>query len=150
VNIRKAYTEDISQIVEFQLEMAYETEGLKLKPDILSLGVRAVFEDLSKGQYYVAETEEGRVVASLLTTYEWSDWRNSTVIWIQSVFVRKDFRNQSIFRKMYEYIKAMAFANPNIAGIRLYVDKSNLTAQKVYDKIGMSGEHYQVFEDIKS
>jgi ribosomal protein S18 acetylase RimI-like enzyme len=150
VKIRKALVGDLHQIIEFQLNMAFETEKLKLNSEVLTAGVNAVFNDSAKGQYYVAEAEEGRVVASLLTTYEWSDWRNATVIWIQSVYVHKDFRNQSIFKRMYAHVKSLVSSDNSIAGIRLYVDKSNISAQNVYAKIGMSGEHYQVFEDMKS
>lgn len=38
--------------------------------------------------------ENGKVVAQLMITLEWSDWRNGEVWWIQSVFVRADHRRQ--------------------------------------------------------
>jgi ribosomal protein S18 acetylase RimI-like enzyme len=37
----------------------------------------------------------------------------------------------------------------NIQGIRLYVDKTNIHAQKVYKSIGMIDEHYHMFEWMK-
>src|ERR1035437_4117720 len=77
--------EDASIIIDFQLKMAWETEQLRLFPLIIVKGVNAVFDDSARGQYWVAE-EKGNVVASLLITYEWSDWRNCYVWWFQSVY----------------------------------------------------------------
>ena len=137
---------DKSQIAQFQIEMALETENLALDKDVVDLGVQAIFDDSSKGSYFVAEAK-GKVVGSLLTTYEWSDWRNGQVIWIQSVFVKKPYRGQGAFRKLYEYIKDIVLSEKNdYRGIRLYVDKSNISAQKVYEKLGMQNHHYETFE----
>lgn len=144
--IREAIPSDATYIVDFQLNMAYETESLKLTKSIVELGVDAVFDDISKGIYYVAEIN-GDIVGSLLTTYEWSDWRNGQVLWIQSVYILKDFRGKGIFKEMYTYIKEkVTNQSNNFRGIRLYVDKTNEAAQKVYDKLGMENHHYEMYE----
>lgn len=142
--IRKATPSDSSSIIDFQLKMARETENINLAPEIVIKGVDAVFHDHSKGQYYVAESE-GSVVASLLITYEWSDWRNCNVWWFQSVYVVPEFRRQGIFRKMYFYIRELA-EKQDIAGLRLYVETKNSRAQKTYEALGMSSEHYSFYE----
>jgi ribosomal protein S18 acetylase RimI-like enzyme len=142
--IRKAKLSDASSIIDFQLRMAQETENLELIPEIVTKGVDAVFHDQSKGQYFVAESG-GKVVASLLITYEWSDWRNCNVWWFQSVFVMPEFRRKGIFRKMYNYIKTLA-EEQDIAGLRLYVETSNSRAQKTYEALGMNSEHYAFYE----
>lgn len=144
--IREAIPSDAAYIVDFQLKMAYETENMTLTKSVVELGVEAVFNDLSKGTYYVAEIE-GEIVGSLLTTYEWSDWRNGQVLWIQSVYILKDFRAQGVFKLMYSYIKERVNDQSNdFRGIRLYVDKTNEAAQKVYDKMGMENHHYEMYE----
>lgn len=144
--IREAIPSDAAYIVDFQLKMAFETENLKLTKSIVELGVDAVFDDSSKGTYYVAEID-GNIVGSLLTTYEWSDWRNGQVLWIQSLYILKDFRGQGIFKEMYTYIKEKVMHHSNdFRGIRLYVDKTNKAAQKVYDKLGMENHHYEMYE----
>lgn len=144
--IREAIPSDAAYIVDFQLKMACETENLKLTKSIVELGVEAVFDDISKGTYYVAEID-GDIVGSLLTTYEWSDWRNGQVLWIQSVYILKEFRGQGIFKEMYTYIKEKVTNQSNdFRGIRLYVDKTNEAAQKVYDKLGMENHHYEMYE----
>lgn len=146
--IRKATDTDSESIVEFQLAMAWETEQLRLDESTVIKGVAAVFADLSKGTYYVAETE-GKVVGSLLTTFEWSDWRNGTVLWIQSVYVRPEYRKRSIFSRLYRHIQELVATNPDLRGIRLYADKTNTPAHDVYEHLGMTAEHYQMYEWMK-
>jgi GNAT superfamily N-acetyltransferase len=148
VRYRNAAREDAEAIIEFQLAMARETEELELDRDVLVRGVAAVFHDSSKGRYYVAEID-GRVVASLMITYEWSDWRSGTVWWIQSVYVLPEFRKRGIYAGLYTHVRDMIKDEPGIRGIRLYVDERNRTAQEVYTRLGMNGEHYRVFEWMK-
>ena len=146
--VRQATRSDSASIVEFQLSMAWETEELKLDEPTVIKGVAAVFEDPAKGIYYVAETE-GKVVGSLLTTFEWSDWRNGTVLWIQSVYVRPEYRKRSIFSRLYKHIQEKVNGNHDLRGIRLYADKTNIPAHGVYEHLGMTAEHYQMFEWMK-
>lgn len=146
--IRQATETDAPSIVEFQLAMAWETENLKLDEPTVVKGVAAVFADSSKGVYYVAETD-GKVVGSLLTTFEWSDWRNGTVLWIQSVYVRPEYRKRSIFSKLYKHVQKMVVESANLRGIRLYADKTNTPAHGVYEHMGMTAEHYQMYEWMK-
>ena len=146
--VRKATSHDVDFIVDFQLQMASETEGVELELSIVTKGVSAVLNDSSKGQYYVCEID-GKVVSSLLTTFEWSDWRNGTILWIQSVYVLPEFRRKGVYRNMYSYIKEQVLKNENLNGIRLYADKSNFAAQKTYKTLGMSPDHYVTFEWLK-
>jgi GNAT superfamily N-acetyltransferase len=148
IKIRKADMNDIDFIVGFQKSMALETENLVLDPSTVFLGVRAVLKDLSKGQYFLAECD-GTVISSLLVTFEWSDWRNGQVWWLQSLYVVPEFRRKGIFRQMFLFLKNEVLENANLKGIRLYVDKTNKIAQEVYQALGMDGEHYQVFEWMK-
>jgi ribosomal protein S18 acetylase RimI-like enzyme len=145
--IRKATPEDAVAIIDFQQKMAWETEQMTLVPEIINKGVNAVFQDSMKGQYWVAENN-GKIVASLLITYEWSDWRNSNVWWFQSVYVLPEFRRKGIFKSMYEYIKNEA-DDIHIAGLRLYVEKNNTRAQNTYESLGMKSEHYKMYEWMK-
>jgi len=146
--IRLAKIDDSIAIAGFQIRMAIETENLQLDTETVGKGVKAVFKKPELGQYFVAEND-GNIIASMLTTFEWSDWRNAQVWWLQSVYVLPEFRQQGIFKKMYEFVKTLADMNENVGGIRLYVDKSNVRAQEVYKAVGMNGEHYQVFEWMK-
>jgi len=145
ITVRPAIPDDAIFIIEFQQKMAMETENVALDFHTVTKGVHSVFEDATKGAYYVA-VDDDSVVGSLMTTYEWSDWRDGTVIWIQSVYINPAHRGQGVYKKMYEYIQSLVTLESGYRGIRLYVDKTNLAAQKVYENLGMNGEHYQVFE----
>lgn len=146
--VRKAKKEDCNTIVEFQLAMAKETEGIILDRPTVEEGVKAVFSDSAKGNYYVAE-DDGKIAGSLLTTFEWSDWRNGTILWIQSVYVHPDFRRQGVYRSLYAHLKEQVRNDKELNGIRLYADKSNITAHKTYKKMGMNHDHYITFEWLK-
>jgi len=147
VQIRIATEEDKDFIAAFQVKMARETEDLLLDEKTVNEGVMHVLRNPERGKYFVAEDiETRRVVASLLITYEWSDWRNKLVLWIQSVYVLPEYRKKGVFKMLYHHIQSWAKTDRSIAGIRLYVDKTNRNAIEVYRKLGMDGEHYLLFE----
>ena len=145
IHVRHGEIKDIQSIVDFQQKMAWETEELKLNVEVLMKGVKAVFEDSKKGQYIVAESE-GEIIASMMLTPEWSDWRNTNFLWIQSVYVVDKFRRKGVFRMMYDFAKRIVEDSTSFSGLRLYVEMNNSTAQKVYVRAGMDGEHYKMFE----
>lgn len=146
--VRQARAADAETIVGFQIQMARESEGLALDKATVSRGVQAVLDDPSKGRYWVAE-EDGRVVGVLLCLPEWSDWRNATVLWIHSLYVVPEARRRGVFTALYEHLKAQVESLPTLAGLRLYVDKSNKVAQEVYGALGMTREHYDLYEWLK-
>ena len=146
--IKEASKTNIEIIKNFQIKMAKESEGMILNNVTITKGISAVFEDSTKGIYYIAE-QDNTIIASLLTTYEWSDWRNSNVLWIQSVYVIPEYRKKGVFKKMYQYLKNIVENSDKYVGLRLYVDKTNTNAQKVYDNVGMSKEHYFMYEWFK-
>jgi len=148
ISIRTAQISDLTFIINAQLNMALETENLKLDPEILKLGVKAVLNDAQKGQYFLA-TYNSETAGMLLTIPEWSDWRNGTVLWIHSVFIHKPFRNLGLYKKLYMYLKERVMNSSDLRGLRLYVDKRNLNAQLVYQKLGMDNQHYELYEWLK-
>jgi ribosomal protein S18 acetylase RimI-like enzyme len=148
LRVRVAQPGDAKAIVEFQLRMARETEDLELDPGTVTRGVAAVFADPGKGAYWVAE-RAGEVVGGLLTTFEWSDWRNGVVLWIQSVYVVPEERGRGVYRALYEHLRRRVEADSDLKGIRLYVEKRNEAAQRVYERLGMTREHYEMFEWLK-
>jgi ribosomal protein S18 acetylase RimI-like enzyme len=141
---------DAPVIAEFNLRLAKESEQLRLDPGIVRDGVAAVLSDPAKGIYYVAEID-GAVAGQLMITYEWSDWRNGNIWWIQSVYVREQFRLNGVFRALYEHLQTLAGARTDVCGIRLYVHSQNTRAQQSYEKLGMKRTEYAVFElDLNS
>jgi len=146
VKIRPGLFYDIETIAKIQVQMAWETEEFKLDLPTVTLGVQAVIDDPSKGRYYIAEID-GQIAGMLLTVPEWSDWRNGTILWIHSVYTMPTHRGKGIYKALYEHVQNMVKTDAKTyKGIRLYVDKRNVDAQEVYNKLGMNGEHYQLFE----
>lgn len=143
--IRKAEIKDLDRIVEFNYNLAFETEDKALDKNILNKGVKALLEDKSKGVYHVCEVN-GEMVGQIMYTYEWSDWRNGLFIWVQSVYVDKEYRGQGVFKRLYNHIKEMCDRDENICGIRLYVEFENQSAQKTYESLGMERCNYYMYE----
>ena len=145
LTITRGKASDIDAIVRFQADMAMESEGTRLDMDRLTLGVSSAINDEQKGIYLVARAN-GTPIGSLMLTREWSDWNNQWYWWIQSVYVMPEYRNQGIYRAMYTTLKDMARDN-GVSQIRLYADKSNVSAQHVYKRLGMHESHYLMFEE---
>jgi len=145
IQVRPARAEDLEILAANHRAMALETEGKSLDEDKTHGGTRAVLEDASKGFYLVAE-REGRPVGQLLVTYEWSDWRNGTFWWIQSVYVSPEARRAGVYRALHDHVLAEARARKDVCGVRLYVDKENSKAQATYKAMGMALAHYDLYE----
>lgn len=148
MNIRLAEKRDVTALVEFNQAMALETEGKQLHAETLKSGVSAVFEDPNKGFYVVADVN-GEIAGGLLVTFEWSDWRNGWFWYVQSVYILPRHRGRSIYSRLYEFVKDLATERGNICGFRLYVEKENQHAQRVYEKVGMTETYYLMYEEAK-
>jgi ribosomal protein S18 acetylase RimI-like enzyme len=143
--IRKAEIRDLETIVKFNYNLAKETEDKELDLEILSQGVKSILTDSSKGQYYVYEVNN-KVVGQIMFTYEWSDWRNGTFLWVQSVYVDAGYRKKGIYKKLYHNVKNICDNDENITGIRLYVEKENVNAKSTYKSLGMCECNYHMYE----
>lgn len=149
INTRVATDADVETLFDFQLAMAHESEDIQLDTLKLRAGLGAVLTKPELGTYYVAQSES-EVVGCLLVTREWSEWRNGHVWWIQSVYVPTAHRRRGIYRQMYSYLQTLAAADPQVVGIRLYVETKNLSARKVYQSLGMNEDRYLVCEWLKT
>lgn len=147
--IRPAGTDDVDALVRFSAAMALETEGRRLNTARLREGTRAVLNSPARGFYIVAEVTDRspRVVGQLLVTFEWSDWRNATFWWIQSVYVDPAWRRRGVYRTMHHAILEQAKSRGDVCGVRLYVERENKTAKTVYAKVGLQTSSYYVFEN---
>ncbi|HJN50007.1 MAG: GNAT family N-acetyltransferase [Pseudomonadales bacterium] len=146
ISIRGANTADIEVLAEFNMAMALETEGKVLPADVIRAGVGALFENPQLGFYSMALVAD-RPAAALMITTEWSDWRNGLFWWIQSVYVKPDYRRAGVFRRLYQSIRDQAIARPDVCGLRLYVERENVAAQQTYLKMGMVETAYRLFEE---
>ena len=147
IGIREALNNDADLIAKFNSLLALETEGVRLDPDRVGPGVKALLQDPARGRYWVAEAD-GRVVGQIMVTYEWSDWRNGMIWWVQSVYVHSDYRRSGVFSSLYRHVELLAKQDPQVCGIRLYVDHENVRAQQTYGSLGMNMTEYRVMETL--
>ena len=143
--IRPAESGDAPLIVDYNLRLADESEGLKLDRARVERGVRRLLEAPRHGVYYIAEVD-GQAVGQLMLTREWSDWRDGAFWWIQSVYVDAAFRRRGVFAALYGHVAAQAAADPDVCGLRLYVETDNAAAQATYRRQGMQLTAYRVME----
>ena len=147
VNIRDANAADCDTIADFNSRMSQETEGKALDSDTIRAGVSALLADPSKGRYWVA-VDGSAIVGQIMVTYEWSDWRNGMLWWIQSVYVAPGYRRQGVFTALYRHVEKLAMASGDAAGLRLYVEQDNARAQATYEALGMSKTGYRIMQQL--
>ena len=139
VHIRRAKPSDIPTIIEYNLAHAKEIEGLQLNEDVLQLGVENALKR-KECHYFVAESD-GNVIGQTMITYEWSDWRNGVIWWLQSIYVKPDYRKQGVFKAIFNHIETLAKNDPQIKALRLYVMKNNRSGRSTYKKLGMNDSY---------
>ncbi len=147
ISVRDARPDDLDVIVAFNAALANETESKALDLSVLRTGIRRALEDPDRLRYWVAESA-GWVVGQSAITREWSDWRNGWLWWLQSVFVHPEHRGQGVFRVLYSRIQEEARSDPDVIGLRLYVEQANELAQQTYQSLGMRPGGYLVFEAL--
>lgn len=145
--IRPATPRDCNIIVEFNLQLAMESEGHELDRQVLASGVAQALGHSDYCRYFVAEIN-GQVIGQTMITYEWSDWNNGIIWWIQSVYIHPDCRRQGYFRRIFQWIADQARMDPAVIGLRLYVDQSNQKAMQTYESLGMYRLNYLMYETM--
>ena len=144
IKIREAEKFDIPVIAKFNQALAKETEDIQLDPETLASGISNAL-NREECHYFLAELN-GKVVGQIMITYEWSDWRNGIMWWIQSVFVSPEYRGKGVFRALFNHVEKMAKKHPDVKTLRLYVMKNNLPGKNTYEALGMMDSDYVVYE----
>lgn len=145
VVVRAATLEDVNALIGFNTAMALETEDKHLDPEVLRRGVTRLVSDPRLGRCLIADSG-GEAVGTLSVTQEWSDWRCGLFWWIQSVYVERAARGHGVFEALYRYIEGEAKRDPEVCGLRLYVERENERAQRTYARLGMHETAYRIFE----
>lgn len=146
IQIRPGELSDWPIIADFNCRLAWESEGKVLDRATIERGVRELLAVPSRGRYFVA-CVSGEIVGQLMHTYEWSDWRCGEIWWLQSVYVRPEFRRQGVFTRLFRHIEELA--SHEAIGLRLYVEDQNERAQQTYASLGMEPAGYSVYEKLK-
>ncbi len=147
--IEVAEISDADWIAETQIKMAKETEHIQLDKNVVQRGVKFLFDNPERGFYVIARDANDTPAGILLVLKEWSDWRNGDVWWIHSVYVEKPYRRQGVFSRMFQFIERKGRAE-SVRGLRLYVEKENIRAKKVYESLGMTSDRYDMYEKMFS
>ena len=145
IEIRPAHGGDVALLAEWAQAMAFETEHKRLDPDTITRGITEGVADPARSRYFIAEIG-GEPAGTLMFTFEWSDWRCAWWWWLQSVYVPPAHRRKGVYRAMYEHVQALAAQAPDVCGIRLYVERDNIRAQRTYESLGMKDAGYWMFE----
>ncbi|QDT15531.1 GNAT family N-acetyltransferase [Alienimonas californiensis] len=152
--VAPAGPDDAEAIAEFNVRLAEETESKRLDPATVRAGVAAALADPAKALYFVARPAAGTAggpasgeppIGCLMVTWEWSDWRNGAIWWIQSVYVHPDHRGRGAFRRLLDHA-AGAAVDAGAVGLRLYAERENHAAHAVYARCGFVEPGYVVFE----
>ena len=145
MEIRVGEASDAAVIAEFNAAMALESEAVVLDMDVLTAGVQAALADSGRAFYLLGDMD-GNPAGQLMVTFEWSDWRNGWIWWVQSVYVKPEFRRQGVYRRLYRRLEAMAAKRGDVRGIRLYVMRENTGAKRTYESLGMHHSGYDLYE----
>jgi len=144
MHVRNASLEDAAAIARFNVSLAEESEREELEYHTVLKGVRTLLSDERKGFYLVA-VDRDDIIGQLMVTFEWSDWRNRNTWWLQSVYVKNEWRRRGVFKRLFEEAWLRA-AKEGVGMLRLYVHESNRRAMKVYGRIGMEPAPYRVMQ----
>jgi GNAT superfamily N-acetyltransferase len=147
ISVRLGEVKDVEVLAQANIAMAWETEQKHLDPATIVRGVRTVLSNPQHG-FYVIAMKDGQIAGSLMVTFEWSDWRSALIWWIQSLYVQPAFRRCGVFRRLYEFVEARAAQEPDVCGIRLYVQQSNHIAKQAYADAGMRQTTYRIYERL--
>ncbi len=143
--IRPATPADLPTIADFNSRLAWETEHKRLDPPTIERGVSRALASPALCRYFVAE-QGGQIVGQAMITLELTDWRDGVLWWLQSVYVLESHRGQGVFKALFHHIQGLAEADPEVRGLRLYVERDNGRAQRVYEQLGMQPSGHLVYE----
>ncbi|MFM1802333.1 MAG: hypothetical protein RJA81_1685 [Planctomycetota bacterium] len=146
--VREAVLGDAETIFRFNQSLALETENRHLPDETLRNGIRAALLEKNRLAYWMAckSGDDPSMMGQIAVSYEWSDWRNGWIWWLQSVYVDQPFRKQGVFRSLLNHVNTVARTSQDVIGLRLYVEHENTPAIMTYTKLGFERSGYHVME----
>ena len=141
--VRPATLADLDTLQAFTLAEAREAEGNAKPPATVREGIRTGLVDPRVARYWVLETNQGGVVASVSVVKEWSDWHAGYYWWIQSMFIVAEYRGQGLLRLLLQAVTKVARQEQALE-LRLYVHQDNQRAIKAYQRVGFTSSVYQI------
>jgi ribosomal protein S18 acetylase RimI-like enzyme len=139
--IREANRADIDALVSFTVQEAREAEDARISVDDVRRGVESGIRNPQLAAYWVAESADGRVVASTSVVSEWSNFHGGYYWWIQSLFIVPEHRGRGLVELLLEHMVNAARA-AGALDLRLYAHKSNQRALQAYRRCGFKTAPY--------
>lgn len=141
--IRAATVADADTIVSFTLQEAREAEGIEKGADAVRRGVQAGLEDPTLARYWVAESADGRIIASISVVTEWSNFHGGEYWWVQSLFIVPEHRGRGVVEALLDHV-ARAAREAAALDLRLYAHQSNRRALQAYKRCGFETAPYTI------
>jgi len=141
--VRRADLGDLGQLVEFTISEAREAEGVSKEPEKAREGIRAALEDESFALYWVVQSEDNEILGNVSVIKEWSNWSAGYFWWIQSMFIKPEYRGRGLLEMLIQTVRESA-RQSNALEVRLYVHKDNARAIKAYKKTGFVDSDYRI------
>jgi GNAT superfamily N-acetyltransferase len=96
-------------------------------------GIKAALEDRSIAMYWVLVNQNNEPVGSASALKEWSDWSAGYYWWIQSMYIKPEYRGKGYMDLLLDAIRS-EMKEQNGLELRLYVHENNQAAIRAYGK----------------
>ena len=143
MKVRSAELNDLEKLVEFTATEAREAEGHEKDTKKLRNGIKAALADRSIAMYWVLVNEDNQPVGSTSALKEWSDWNAGYYWWIQSMYIRPDYRGKGYLDLLLDAIQ-LEMKKQNGLELRLYVHENNQAAIRAYEKANFVFSKYRI------
>lgn len=132
------HKKEIKDITGMITDMAYETESKRLDQEVVEKAMLDLFKKPDYGEvYFVVDNDDKKFSSMNIIGREYKIDLDKTINWINFVYVDKDYRKKGLFKKMLESNEQRVSDSNKYANcVKLYMDKDNTTAGKVYLKTG--------------
>ncbi len=143
MKVRSAELNDLEKLVEFTAAEAREAEGDTKNMKTLADGIKAALEDRSIAMYWVLVNEDNQPVGIASALKEWSDWNAGYYWWIQSMYIRPNYRGKGYLDLLLDAIQ-LEMKKQNGLELRLYVHENNQAAIRAYEKANFVFSKYRI------
>lgn len=143
MKVRRAELYDIDKLVEFTAAEAREAEGQTKETITLMNGIKMALEEHSIAMYWVLINQYNEPVGSVSALKEWSDWNAGYYWWIQSMYIKPDYRGKGYMNLLIDAIRSEMKAQNGLQ-LRLYVHENNEAAIRAYKKANFIFSKYRI------
>ena len=133
MKVRRAELNDLDQLVEFTAAEAREAEGHTKETKTLMNGIKTALEEHSIAMYWVLMNQHNEPVGNASALKEWSDWNAGYYWWIQSMYIKPDYRGKGYMDLLLDAIRSEKKKQDSMQ-LRLYVHENNQAATRAYKK----------------